>query len=286
MFQKLQQKWKVNGGRLLLIILTFALGGSLCGLAGRKLLGLTSLEKNWLWVVIYIVLISVLWPVCVLLVSVPLGQFRFFRNYIGRLFGRMAGKKASGQKTHLAIFASGAGSNARRLIEHFQSNPDVNINLIVCNKPDAGVIQIAKDHHIEVCMIERETFFSGTGYVDVFKKHHTDWIILAGFLWKIPPALIAAFPNRIVNIHPALLPKYGGKGMYGKRVHEAVIDHNETESGISIHFVDEFYDHGKLIFQARCPVTPEDTADTLAEKIHQLEHLHYPIELQKLLQKK
>ena len=129
---------------------------------------------------------------------------------------------------------------------------------------------------IPVLMIEKEQFLKGDGYVDELKDAGIDFIVLAGFLWKIPSKLIAAFPNRIINIHPALLPKYGGKGMYGHFVHEAVIAAGEKESGISIHYVDEWYDHGNIIFQASCPVDANDDADSLAQKIHVLEHTHYP----------
>jgi phosphoribosylglycinamide formyltransferase 1 len=148
--------------------------------------------------------------------------------------------------------------------------------LIVCNKPGAGVLKIAEQEKIPWIIIEKESFFSGDHYKPELRINEVDFIVLAGFLWKMPAGLVNAYPGRIVNIHPALLPKYGGKGMYGSRVHEAVIANGETESGISIHYVDELYDHGKLIFQARCAVVAGDTADTLAAKVHALEHEHYP----------
>jgi phosphoribosylglycinamide formyltransferase-1 len=132
-------------------------------------------------------------------------------------------------------------------------------------------------------LLEKEQFFRGNGYVDELKARQIDFIVLAGFLWKVPLQLIRAYPKHITNIHPALLPKYGGKGMYGHFVHEAVISNKEKESGISIHFVDELYDHGEIIFQARCEVKPDDTADTLANRIHGLEHQHYAAVLEKLL---
>jgi phosphoribosylglycinamide formyltransferase-1 len=125
-------------------------------------------------------------------------------------------------------------------------------------------------------MIEKERFFREDAYVDEFKKNKIDFIVLAGFLWKIPIALLKAYSNKIINIHPALLPNYGGKGMYGNKVHEAVLANKEKESGISIHYVDEIYDHGKIIFQAKCAVLENDTADSLAQRIHALEHEHYP----------
>lgn len=174
----------------------------------------------------------------------------------------------------IAIFASGAGSNAAKIIDY--SATTYQVALIVCNKPGAGVLAIAEKNNIPTLLIEKEQFFRGNGYVDEIKTAGIDFIVLAGFLWKIPVTLIQAFPNKIVNIHPALLPNYGGKGMYGQRVHEAVIANGETESGITIHWVDEHYDHGNIILQAKCPVLPDDTTDTLAQRIHALEHEHYP----------
>ncbi len=155
--------------------------------------------------------------------------------------------------------------------------------MVASNKTDAGVLNIAMAEHIPGLIIEKEKFFRGNAYADELKEAHIEFIILAGFLWKIPPALIQSFPKRIINIHPALLPEYGGKGMYGQKVHEAVIAAGEKESGISIHYVDELYDHGQLIFQATCPVLESDTAETLAHRIHQLEHKHYPTIIEELL---
>ncbi len=175
----------------------------------------------------------------------------------------------------IAVFASGAGSNAQKIIDHFRQSEKIKIALIVCNKPDAGVLTIAAKEKIPSLIIEKEKFFRGNAYVDELTKAGIDFIVLAGFLWKIPGALIKAFPDKIINIHPALLPDYGGKGMYGHHVHQSVIDNKEKESGITIHYVDEKYDHGHIIFQAKCPVLPTDTAESLAQKIHQLEHEHY-----------
>ncbi|MBD0285666.1 MAG: phosphoribosylglycinamide formyltransferase [Bacteroidota bacterium] len=189
----------------------------------------------------------------------------------------------------LAIFASGAGSNAQKIIEYFTSPPaplqkerGVQTALIVCNKPGAGVLNIAQAHGIPTLLIERERFFRGDAYLPELQAHRIDFIVLAGFLWKMPQALIDAYPRHIINIHPALLPKYGGKGMYGHHVHEAVINAGEKESGITIHYVDEHYDNGDIIFQARCPVMEGDTPESLAQRIHQLEHQHYPEVIEKL----
>lgn len=183
----------------------------------------------------------------------------------------------------IAIFASGAGSNARKIIEHFSHHPKINVALIACNKPGAGVLNIADEHGIPTLLIDKEQFFRGNAYADELKADDIDFIVLAGFLWKVPVALIQAYPQKIVNIHPALLPKYGGKGMYGHFVHEAVIANKENESGISIHLVDELYDHGKIVFQASCEVKPDDTPDTLAKRIHELEHKHFATVIETLL---
>lgn len=180
------------------------------------------------------------------------------------------------RRIRLAIFASGAGSNAQKIIDHFRGSGEVDVTLIICNKPGAGVLTIAERENIPSIIIEKERFFQGDTYLPVLQQYGIDFLILAGFLWKVPQPLIEAFPNKIVNIHPALLPKYGGKGMYGHHVHEAVLAAGEKQSGITIHYVDGHYDNGDIIFQATCPVLPGDTTDTLAQRIHQLEHLHYP----------
>jgi phosphoribosylglycinamide formyltransferase-1 len=187
--------------------------------------------------------------------------------------------------TQIAIFASGAGSNAQKIIEHFSGHASIKITMVACNKPEAGVLEIAAQHQIPTLIIEKEQFFRGNAYVDELKAAGVDFIILAGFLWKVPALLLHSFLGRMVNIHPALLPKYGGKGMYGHFVHEAVIANKETESGITIHFVDEEYDHGSVILQARCDVDETDTPESLAAKIHLLEHEHYPKTIDTILQR-
>lgn len=180
------------------------------------------------------------------------------------------------QPKHIAIFASGAGSNARKIIEYFHASPVAEVSLVVCNKPGAGVISIAEAEGIPVLMIGKERFFRGDGYLPELKSAGIDLLVLAGFLWKIPGTLIDAYPGAIINIHPALLPKYGGKGMYGSNVHAAVIAGGETQSGITIHYVDGHYDNGDIIFQATCPVLTDDDPGSLAARIHTLEHEHYP----------
>jgi len=287
MFERLQQKWRVNGLQVLLILCTFAIGGSLTGFAGKKLMNLLSVEHGWLWGIIYIVLITIIWPFSVLLVSLFFGQYRFFLKYIRKIGSRIGivKKKKPGQLTHanIAIFASGAGSNAKKIIEHFRNSKSVTISLIVCNKPVAGVLNIAREENIPVLLVEKEKFFRGNAYIDELNEKKIDLIVLAGFLWKIPDRLIKAFPRKIVNIHPALLPKFGGKGMYGNFVHEAVINAGDKMSGITIHYVDEHYDNGDTIFQVKCAVLESDTPDSLALRIHLLEHAHYPVVIEELL---
>ena len=295
MFKKLKDHWHVNNLNLVLIIATFAFGGSLCGYTGRRILLLTDLEKGPVWIILYIILITLLWPICVLLISIPLGKFAFFKKYIIKVWRKISGK--TGHTTgktglvRIAIFASGAGSNAEKIIKTSPPSPllkerggaetEANhrvyeVVLIVCNKPGVGVLQIAEKAGIPSLLIEKERFFNGDHYLPELKSHQVDFIVLAGFLWKMPVTLISTYPKKIINIHPALLPKYGGRGMYGNRVHEAVIAACEKESGITIHYVDEQYDHGEIIFQAKCMVTEYDTVETLAQKIHVLEHTHYP----------
>jgi phosphoribosylglycinamide formyltransferase 1 len=185
-------------------------------------------------------------------------------------------QEKSSQPIIIAIFASGAGSNAQKIIDHFRNHSTIKIGLIVCNKEGAGVLSIAEKEGINTLLIDKERFFRGDAFVPELKANDIDFVVLAGFLWKIPVKLIQAYPNKIINIHPALLPKYGGKGMYGGFVHAAVIAAKEIESGITIHYVDELYDHGGVIFQATCAIDKTDTSESLAKKIHTLEHLHYP----------
>lgn len=186
-------------------------------------------------------------------------------------------------KKHIAIFASGMGSNAQKIIDHFAlRDSKAKIALIVCNNPNAGVLKIAENENIPSLIIERGKF-TEEGYINELKKNEIDLIVLAGFLWKVPGVLIQSYEEKIINIHPALLPKFGGKGMFGNKVHEAIINSKEKESGITIHYVDEIYDHGKIIFQAKCKVGENDTPETLAEKIHELEHKHYPKVIEKII---
>ncbi len=183
----------------------------------------------------------------------------------------------------IAIFASGGGSNAACIMEKFSDHPTIKVALVVCNKPDAGVLAIAEQYNVPSLIIEKEKFFRGDAYLPELKHAGISFIVLAGFLWKIPSVLLQSFPQRIINIHPALLPKFGGKGMYGQHVHQSVIDNKEKNSGITIHLVDEQYDHGLPILQASCPVFTDDTAYTLSRRVLALEHKHYPEVIERLL---
>jgi formyltetrahydrofolate-dependent phosphoribosylglycinamide formyltransferase len=278
--KSLQEKWKVGAGQFWLIILTFALGGSLSGRLCSYLLKMVFLEKNWAFWLIYPLFLTILWPFSVIFVSFFTGQFRFFKGYLTRVGSRLFG---AGKPVHIAIFASGAGSNARKIIEYFENKGlRIKVSLIVCNVPGAGVLDIAEEKGIPSLMINKSDF-AANGYVESLKNAGIDFIVLAGFLWKVPEVLVRAYPKAIINIHPALLPKYGGKGMYGARVHEAVIAAGEKESGITIHWVNENYDEGAIIFQAKCSIDASDTAETLANKIHALEHANFATTIEKLL---
>jgi len=168
-------------------------------------------------------------------------------------------------------------------MEYFTGHAEVRVGLVVCNRPGAGVIERAAAKGVPLLLIGKERFFSGDAYFPELEAAGIDFLVLAGFLWKVPLPLIDAFPRRIVNIHPALLPKFGGKGMYGQYVHQSVLHAGEVESGITIHYVDAHYDSGDIIFQTACPVLEGDTPETLAARIHSLEHLHYPRVIESLL---
>lgn len=183
---------------------------------------------------------------------------------------------------NIILFASGAGSNVQAIINFFKDKSQVNPVAIVCNKPNAGVLTIAQNHNIPSIIIDKNSFQS-QAFIDQLKSFDVELIILAGFLWKIPEQLVTAFPNKIINIHPALLPKYGGKGMFGMNVHNAVIENKEKESGITIHYVNENYDEGNIIVQAHCSLTAVDNAESLAQKIHKLEHHFFPRTIEYLL---
>lgn len=177
---------------------------------------------------------------------------------------------------NLAIFASGNGSNAENIVQYFANNHIVKVKLILTNNPKAGVIERMKKYNLAVTVFNKVEFYSMDLIVDLLRQSSIDYIILAGFLWLIPETIIDAYENKILNIHPALLPAYGGKGMYGHYVHQKVVENNETKTGITIHIVNKEYDRGKILFQAICPVYQYDTAESVANKVHCLEYQYFP----------
>lgn len=179
-------------------------------------------------------------------------------------------------KTRIAILASGSGSNAQKIMEHFKNHPDSEVVLVLTNNPQAYVLQRADNFEIPTHVFSRQEFFQTDEVVKLLKKMEVDLIVLAGFLWLVPASLLKAFPNQIINIHPSLLPKYGGKGMYGDHVHQAVLENGETESGITIHFVNEHFDEGEMIHQAKFKIEPGDDLNIIKLKGQQLEHQHFP----------
>ena len=182
----------------------------------------------------------------------------------------------------LAVFVSGGGTNLQRIAEYFAPNPEVEIACVVSNNKDAYANQRAKNLGIPLLLVDKP-YFTGDLFVERMKSLDIDLIVLAGFLWLVPQGLIKAFPNKIINIHPALLPKYGGKGFYGHHVHEAVVAAHEKESGITIHYVNERYDSGNIIFQTKVALSKNDTPDDVAAKIHVLEQMNFPVVIENLL---
>lgn len=183
----------------------------------------------------------------------------------------------------IAIFASGSGTNAQRITEYFSDNDNIEISLILSNKKDAYVLERAKKLNVPSIVFDRDDFYNSDKVFDILTLHEIDFIVLAGFLWLVPVNILKKFHNRIINIHPALLPKFGGKGMYGDKVHQTVIENKETETGISIHFVNEKYDEGKIIFQTKFNIENNDTPESVAQKIHKLEYEHFPRVIEEVL---
>lgn len=188
--------------------------------------------------------------------------------------------------TNIAIFASGSGSNAQRIIEYFRDHPEIKVNILLSNNKDAYALERARKLGVETFVFDRKTFKESNELVDILQRRTISWIVLAGFLWLMPDNLTKTFKDKIINIHPALLPLYGGKGMYGMHVHKAVVESGDKESGISIHYVNENYDEGELIFQAKCLVEPGDSAEDVAKKVQALEHEHFPRVIEELIQNK
>lgn len=285
MFQRLKQKWKVSEKQLFLILCVFAITGTSTAWISKSITTWLQINSGLMYYLIKIFVLIFGYQFILLLVALPFGQFRFFWAYEKKILRRMKLLKSEKKLPNIAMFASGAGSNARKILEYGSKTNAYNVSVIISNKQDAGVLKIAEEYSVPTLIIEKEQFFRGDGYLPKIKAFNVDLIVLAGFLWKIPAHLIEAFPKKIINIHPALLPKFGGKGMYGMQVHKAVIEAGEKQSGITIHYVDEHYDNGDTIFQATCEITPDDTPDSLAQKIHQLEHQHFPVIIQKIANK-
>lgn len=188
-------------------------------------------------------------------------------------------------KKRIAIFASGSGSNAQKIMEHFKKHPDAEVSIVLTNNPEAYVLQRADNFEIPTHIFDRNEFYHTSSVIDLLKNLDIDLIVLAGFLWLVPIDLLKAFPNQVINIHPALLPKFGGKGMYGDRVHKSVLESGEEESGITIHFVNEKFDEGEIIHQSRFHIEKGDDLEMVKFKGQQLEHLHYPRVVEQLLKK-
>ena len=184
---------------------------------------------------------------------------------------------------NIAIFASGNGTNAERVIRYFEKSKIARVNIVITNNNKAGVIKRAHSLKVDLHLINRIDFYNSDDVLDILTQYKVDLIVLAGFLWLVPEALISKYDNKIINIHPALLPSYGGKGMYGKHVHEAVIASGNVKSGITIHYVNKLYDDGQIIFQADTKISKNETPDSLAKKIHLLEYEHFPEVIKSLL---
>lgn len=198
-------------------------------------------------------------------------------------FSLFCALKSRVMKKNIAIFASGSGSNAENIIRYFQKSGSAQVSLVLSNKSDAYVLERAHRLGVPCNVFPKEDWIAGDEILAVLQEARIDFIVLAGFLFRVPDLLLHAYPYKIINIHPALLPKYGGKGMYGDRVHQAVVAAGEKESGITIHYINEHYDEGAIIFQASCPVLPSDTPDEVAAKVHALEYAHYPHVIESLL---
>jgi len=184
---------------------------------------------------------------------------------------------------NIVIFASGSGTNAEHIIRYFQEKKTASVKLVLSNKKEAYVLERAKQLNVPCCYFPKNEWEEGQKILTLLKTNEIELIVLAGFLLKIPQTLLDAYPHKIINIHPALLPKYGGKGMYGKYVHEAVIAAGEKETGITIHYIDEEYDHGKILFQETCSIEFTDTPEEVAAKVHALEYAYYPQVIESLL---
>ena len=275
MLEKLQKKWGVRGWRFFLILCTFAVTGTFTAWVSKGITGWLDVEKysaTWWALKCFVLIIG--YQLLILAFGFCFGQFAFFWKFEKRLLTSL-GIIRKLKVARIAIFASGTGSNAEKILSTFTREQEIKVELIVSNKEDAGVLRIAKNYNVETHLLKKGLEYESE-LLSILTKKNITHLILAGYLWKVPDAFIRSFPERIINIHPALLPKFGGKGMYGMRVHEAVIEAGERESGITIHYVDEVYDNGEIIFQARIQLSPGESPQSLAAKIQTLEHKHFP----------
>ncbi|MEJ7625688.1 MAG: phosphoribosylglycinamide formyltransferase [Ferruginibacter sp.] len=285
MLKKLQEHWGVNGWRFFWIMVTFAITGSFTAWVSKSITGWLDTEKfSAVWWLLKIGVLLIGYQLFILFFGFCFGQFSFFWKYEKKILSRIGIIKRENKIKQLAIFASGAGTNAGNIINYFSLSKIAKVGLIVYNNENAGVVNVADKMNIPGILVSRSDR-EGNEILSQLKKHRIDYLILAGYLWKLPVTLINRFPGKIINIHPSLLPKFGGKGMYGNFVHEAVISNKEKESGITIHYVDEHYDNGEIILQKKCVVDPGDTPGSLAEKIKAMEHSTYPEAIQAVIEK-
>ena len=198
-------------------------------------------------------------------------------------FSRYCAENGGLMSKNIAILASGNGTNAENIIRYFQEKASACVNLVLTNRQNAFVLERAKERNVPCAYLDKDDWESGEAVLSMLQKYNIDFVVLAGFLARIPDNVLHAYPNKMINIHPSLLPKFGGKGMYGDRVHEAVIAAGEKESGITIHYTNERYDEGAIVCQEKCPVLPEDTSEELAQRIHKLEYEFYPKVIERLV---
>lgn len=198
-------------------------------------------------------------------------------------FSRFCAEIGGFMSKNIAIFASGNGTNAENIIRYFQNSELVNVELVLANKETAFVLERARSLNVPFAYMGKAEWTEGTAVLSLLEDRKIDFIVLAGFLARVPDCILHAYPNKIINIHPSLLPKFGGKGMYGDRVHEAVVAAGEAETGITIHYLNERFDDGEIVVQYKCPVLPQDTAADVAKKVHALEYEYYPKVIDRLL---
>lgn len=288
MFTRLKKHWKADNKKLFFILLTFTITGSLTAWLSNRIGVWLLLDKFSLgWWLSKILVFIFGYQVLILIIGFCLGQFPFFWNYEKKILHALRLLKKINTNENLQIkniclFVSGAGTNAQKIIDHFRNHPSIRVVLIVCNNPKAGAVTIAKQENIPLLLINRYTLQEST-FVKKLSTYNIDLVVLAGFLLKIPEALLKAYAGKIINLHPALLPAYGGAGMYGAAVHKAVIADGQKESGITIHYVDDEYDHGEVILQKRVGLDENESLETLIGKIRSLEHENFAPTIEKLL---